>query len=149
MIPHISVSLRVVHVLRSIRSARAHVPLVSPALAVTLDEAVDDGDHGVGIFLHHLMGRARHDVQRHTLRQERLQRIGLSQSALSQHLAILRSDGLVKTRRQAQSIFYSLASETAITLLDNVQTLFSGTSGHYSDGNVEHVDFRQQSNQSR
>lgn len=77
------------------------------------------------------------------------ERIGLSQSALSQHLAILRSDGLVKTRRQAQSIFYSLASETAITLLDNVQTLFSGTSGHYSDGNVEHVDFRQQSNQSR
>ena len=77
------------------------------------------------------------------------ERIGLSQSALSQHLAILRSDGLVKTRRQAQSIFYSLASETAMTLLDNVQTLFSGTSGHYSDGNVEHVDFRQQSNQSR
>ena len=77
------------------------------------------------------------------------ERIGLSQSALSQHLAILRSDGLVKTRRQAQSIFYSLASETAITLLDNVQTLFSGTSGHYSEGNVEHVDFRQQSNQSR
>jgi len=77
------------------------------------------------------------------------ERIGLSQSALSQHLAILRADGLVKTRRQAQSIFYSLASETAMTLLDNVQTLFSGTSGHYSDGNVEHVDFRQQSNQSR
>ncbi|MGA0235469.1 MAG: ArsR/SmtB family transcription factor [Alphaproteobacteria bacterium] len=77
------------------------------------------------------------------------ERIGLSQSALSQHLAILRSDGLVKTRRQAQSIFYSLASETAMTLLDNVQALFTGTSGHYSDGNVEHVDFRQQSNQSR
>ena len=77
------------------------------------------------------------------------ERIGLSQSALSQHLAILRSDGLVKTRRQAQSIFYSLASETAITLLENVQSLFSGAGGHYSDGNVEHVDFRQQSNQSR
>ena len=76
-------------------------------------------------------------------------RIGLSQSALSQHLAILRSDGLVKTRRQAQSIFYSMASERAEALLDNVQSLFSGSSGNYSDGNVEHVNFRQQSNQSR
>lgn len=77
------------------------------------------------------------------------ERIGLSQSALSQHLAILRADGLVKTRRQAQSIFYSLASTTALTLLDKVENLFSGSSGHYSDGNVEHVDFRQQSNHSR
>jgi DNA-binding transcriptional ArsR family regulator len=34
---------------------------------------------------------------------------GLSQSALSQHLARLRSDGLVVTRREAQSIYYSLA----------------------------------------
>ena len=76
-------------------------------------------------------------------------RIGLSQSALSQHLAILRSDGLVKTRRQAQSLFYSMASERAEALLDNVQSLFSGSSGNYSDGNVEHVNFRQQSNQSR
>lgn len=36
--------------------------------------------------------------------------VGLSQSALSQHLARLRRDGLVKTRRQAQTIHYSLAS---------------------------------------
>lgn len=34
---------------------------------------------------------------------------GLSQSALSQHLAIMRQAGLVKTRRQAQQIFYSVA----------------------------------------
>ncbi len=36
-------------------------------------------------------------------------RTGLSQSALSQHLARLRRDGLVKTRRQAQAIYYALA----------------------------------------
>ena len=35
-------------------------------------------------------------------------RSGLSQSALSQHLARLRRDGLVKTRRDAQTILYSL-----------------------------------------
>ena len=35
--------------------------------------------------------------------------VGLSQSALSQHLARLRRDGMVKTRRDAQKIFYSLS----------------------------------------
>jgi ArsR family transcriptional regulator len=34
---------------------------------------------------------------------------GLSQSALSQHLARLREDGVVTTRRQAQTIYYSVA----------------------------------------
>lgn len=40
------------------------------------------------------------------------QSIGLSQSALSQHLARLRADGLVKTRREAQTIHYSLADDS-------------------------------------
>jgi DNA-binding transcriptional ArsR family regulator len=35
-------------------------------------------------------------------------RVALSQSALSQHLALLREGGLVETRREAQSIHYSL-----------------------------------------
>ena len=35
------------------------------------------------------------------------QHVDLSQSALSQHLALLRAAGLVETRREAQSIFYS------------------------------------------
>jgi DNA-binding transcriptional ArsR family regulator len=39
------------------------------------------------------------------------ERIGLSQSSLSQHLARLRADGLVTTRRQSQTIFYSLGSD--------------------------------------
>jgi DNA-binding transcriptional ArsR family regulator len=34
--------------------------------------------------------------------------LDLSQSALSQHLAVLREDGLVRTRRDAQTILYSL-----------------------------------------
>ncbi|ALP43164.1 metalloregulator ArsR/SmtB family transcription factor [Aeromonas schubertii] len=36
--------------------------------------------------------------------------LGLSQSALSQHLAVLRRDGLVATRKQAQTVYYSLNS---------------------------------------
>lgn len=35
--------------------------------------------------------------------------LDLSQSALSQHLAVLREEGLVSTRREAQTIYYSLA----------------------------------------
>jgi DNA-binding transcriptional ArsR family regulator len=37
------------------------------------------------------------------------QKIPLSQPALSQHLGVLRSDGLVKTRREAQTIYYRVA----------------------------------------
>jgi DNA-binding transcriptional ArsR family regulator len=44
--------------------------------------------------------------------------IGLSQSALSQHLARLRRDELVKTRREAQTIYYSLTGEEATQVID-------------------------------
>jgi len=42
-----------------------------------------------------------------------LKQVPLGQSALSQHLAVLRRDGLVGTRRQSQTIFYSLADPKA------------------------------------
>ena len=43
--------------------------------------------------------------------------VGLSQSALSQHLAVLRAAKIVKTRRAAQTIFYSILSEKALRVL--------------------------------
>lgn len=43
--------------------------------------------------------------------------VGLSQSALSQHLARMREEGLVATRREAQTIFYRIANENAQRLL--------------------------------
>lgn len=48
----------------------------------------------------------------------------LSQSAFSQHLAVLRKEGLVKTRKEAQTIYYSLANEKAITILEVLQKLY-------------------------
>ena len=48
---------------------------------------------------------------------ELCQLVGLSQSALSQHLAKLRRDNLVKTRRAAQTVFYSVASPDVAPLL--------------------------------
>lgn len=51
--------------------------------------------------------------------------VGLSQSALSQHLAILRSENIVKTRRVAQTIYYSIKSDKVIKLLNILDTLFN------------------------
>jgi len=48
----------------------------------------------------------------------------LSQSALSQHLAVLRREGLVTTRREAQSIYYSLASDEARAVLSTLYELY-------------------------
>jgi len=46
--------------------------------------------------------------------------VKLSQSALSQHLARLRRDHLVKTRREAQTIYYSLSCDTTALLLQHL-----------------------------
>ena len=51
---------------------------------------------------------------------------GLSQSALSQHLARLRADGLVATRRDSQTIFYSLADPRVLRLVRTLYDLYCG-----------------------
>ncbi len=43
--------------------------------------------------------------------------IPLSQSALSQHLAVLRAEGLVRTRREAQTIHYSVEPGPALEVI--------------------------------
>lgn len=50
--------------------------------------------------------------------------IGLSQSALSQHLARLRHDGLVSTRRDAQTIYYSMDDRAAEAILSTLCDLY-------------------------
>lgn len=50
--------------------------------------------------------------------------IGLSQSALSQHLAKLRADRLVTTRRDAQTIYYRLASADAARVLQVLADIY-------------------------
>ncbi|MEE9348341.1 MAG: metalloregulator ArsR/SmtB family transcription factor [Robiginitomaculum sp.] len=52
--------------------------------------------------------------------------IPLSQSALSQHLATLRREGLVRTRRNAQFITYTLDSDEARTIIEALYGLFAG-----------------------
>jgi DNA-binding transcriptional ArsR family regulator len=50
--------------------------------------------------------------------------IGLSQSALSQHLAVLRRKHLVRTRRAGQSVYYSLASGEAAAVMSTLHAQF-------------------------
>jgi DNA-binding transcriptional ArsR family regulator len=51
--------------------------------------------------------------------------VGLSQSALSQHLARLRRDKVVKTRRAAQTIYYSLAGDEVEAVIDALYQLYN------------------------
>lgn len=53
--------------------------------------------------------------------------VGLSQSALSQHLAKLRASNLVDTRRDAQTIYYSLSSKEAEAVMNVMYGLYCET----------------------
>jgi len=53
-------------------------------------------------------------------------RIPLSQSALSQHLAILRAQGLVQTRRESQTIFYRISPGPAMDVIQVLYAHFCG-----------------------
>ena len=50
--------------------------------------------------------------------------VGLNQSALSQHLAKLRDDGLVTFRRDGQSLHYRLSDPRALPLLKAMKQVF-------------------------
>jgi len=52
------------------------------------------------------------------------QRVPLSQSALSQHLALLRELGLVSTRREAQTIYYSLPDGPVVRVMALMQEIY-------------------------
>jgi ArsR family transcriptional regulator, virulence genes transcriptional regulator len=51
-------------------------------------------------------------------------RVELSQSALSQHPAVLREEGLVQTRREAQTIRYSLADGPAKRIIATLHSIY-------------------------
>ena len=51
-------------------------------------------------------------------------KLALSQSALSQHLAVLREEKLVHTRREAQTIYYSLADSDALPIIEALHRIY-------------------------
>jgi DNA-binding transcriptional ArsR family regulator len=52
--------------------------------------------------------------------------VGLSQSALSQHLAILRADGLVTFRRESQALYYRISDLRAARVLKLLKDIYCG-----------------------
>lgn len=56
------------------------------------------------------------------------EKIDLSQSAFSQHLALLRQDGLVTTRKEAQTVYYSLANDRVEKVIEVLYQLYCNSS---------------------
>jgi ArsR family transcriptional regulator len=52
------------------------------------------------------------------------QRLAISQSALSQHLAVLREESLVATRRESQTIYYRIQDPAAAKLIATLADIY-------------------------
>ncbi|WNO08490.1 metalloregulator ArsR/SmtB family transcription factor [Teredinibacter sp. KSP-S5-2] len=62
------------------------------------------------------------------------EQLDLSQSALSQHLAVLRKDGLVNTRRDSQTIYYSIVEGPAARVIETLHGIYCSVSTELVDG---------------
>lgn|SRR5690349_8941307 len=52
--------------------------------------------------------------------------VGLRQPSLSQHLGVLREEGIVAARREGKYIYYSLASHEVVRIMQTLSGLFCG-----------------------
>ena len=57
------------------------------------------------------------------------ERLGMSQPGMSQHLKKLKDSGLVETRRDGQSIYYTLKGTEAVAILDVLHELYCRREG--------------------
>lgn len=60
--------------------------------------------------------------------------LGVRDSTVSQHLALLRKDDLVSTRREGQTIWYALASEPVQRLVATLYDIYCGPRATCSPG---------------
>jgi DNA-binding transcriptional ArsR family regulator len=60
--------------------------------------------------------------------QEIVELVGTSQSNISQHLAILREKGVLKTRREANRIYYRVGDPRTLKLIELMRDVFCGFS---------------------
>lgn len=56
--------------------------------------------------------------------------VGTSQSNISQHLAILREKGVLKTRKAANRVFYRVSDERVLQLIGSMRDVFCGPRHH-------------------
>lgn len=58
--------------------------------------------------------------------QDIVEAVGTSQSNISQHLAILRSKGVLQTRKDANRVFYRVADQRTLQLVGMMREVFCG-----------------------
>lgn len=92
------------------------------AAAFAITEMPGDGAERAAVFLRSLANEHRLQILCHLAAGERS--VGelnaffpLSASAFSQHLAVLREQQLVKFRKEAQTIYYSIADTDTLTVI--------------------------------
>lgn len=61
--------------------------------------------------------------------QDIVESVGTSQSNISQHLAILREKGVLRTRKAANRVYYRIADTRTLTLLEIMREVFCGITG--------------------
>jgi len=59
--------------------------------------------------------------------QEIVEAVGTSQSNISQHLAILREKDILRSRRDANRVFYSVSDQRTLKLIGMMREVFCGT----------------------
>jgi len=94
-----------------------------------LSRSISSGAEKAADFLTVLGNAKRLMILHHLLQSEMpvnviADRVGLSQSALSQHLAKLRGSGLVETRRDKQMIYYSCDSDAVRKTMATLSEIF-------------------------
>ena len=107
---------------------RSKIPAKKPRVGTTLTAMERNADEAVAV-LKGLANRNRLLLLCHLVDGERsvgelAQTLGLAQSVVSQHLSLLRREGLVAGRRDAQSIFYCIADPRVSKLMATRYTLF-------------------------
>jgi len=60
--------------------------------------------------------------------QEIVESVGTSQSNVSQHLAILREKGVLRSRKHANRVFYRVGDERTLQLIGMMREVFCGAS---------------------
>ena len=59
--------------------------------------------------------------------QDIVEAVGTSQSNISQHLAILREKDILRSRREANRVFYSVSDHRTLKLIGMMREVFCGT----------------------
>ncbi|MGQ4277669.1 ArsR/SmtB family transcription factor [Pseudidiomarina sp. E22-M8] len=96
---------------------------------LTIEEMQQDEAQNAATFLRSIANEHRLQILCHLAGGEQSvgelnQHFPLSASAFSQHLAVLRQQDLVKFRKQAQTIYYSIKDQDTLKFMQLLKTKF-------------------------